>query len=88
MAISKSAKKRIRRNARAAVRNKSRVSATRTAIRKVEESIRAGDASAAQKALKAAQPHIHRTADKGLIHKKTAARKLSRLSARIKTLKK
>lgn len=88
MAVHKSAKKRIRRNARAATGNKSRMSATRTAVRKVEEAIKAGDYAAAQAALKAAQPGLHRTADKGLVHKKTAARKLSRLSARIKALKK
>lgn len=88
MAIHKSAKTRIRRNARRDVINTSRLSKTRTAIRKVEEAIATGDRKAAQTALKAAQPDIHRSADKGLMHKKTAARKLSRLSARIKALKK
>ena len=88
MAIHKSAKKRIRRNARHAGYNKSRVSNMRGHIRKVEEAIKSGDAKAAQDALKAAQPAIHKTAAKGLLHKKTASRKLSRLSARIKLLKK
>lgn len=78
----------MRRNARVAVRNKSRVSQTRTYVRKVEEAIKSGDQKAAQAALKAAQPHLHRTAGKNLMHKKTVSRKLSRLSARIKALKK
>lgn len=88
MPVHKSAKKRMRRNARAALRNKSRVSETRSSVRKVEEAIKSGDQKAAQAALKAAQPLLHRTAGKGLLHKKTASRKLSRLSARIKALKK
>jgi small subunit ribosomal protein S20 len=88
MAIHKSAKTRIRRNARRNVINTSRISKTRTAIRKVEEAIASGDQKAAAAALKSAQPVIHSSAGKGLLHKKTAARKLSRLSARIKKLKK
>jgi small subunit ribosomal protein S20 len=88
MAIHKSAKKRIRRNARHAGYNKSRVSNMRSHIRKVEEAIKSGDQKAAQEALKAAQPAIHKTAAKGLVHKKNASRKLSRLSARIKSIKK
>lgn len=88
MAIHKSAKKRIRRNARHAGYNKSRVSNMRSHIRKVEEAIKSGDQKAAQESLKAAQPALHKTAAKGLVHKKNASRKLSRLSARIKLLKK
>ena len=88
MAIHKSSKIRIRRNARRDVINTSRMSKTRTGIRKVEEAITSGDYAAAAQALKNAQPEIHRSAGKGLLHKKTAARKLSRLSARIKALKK
>jgi small subunit ribosomal protein S20 len=88
MAIHKSAKTRIRRNARRDALNKQRLSKTRTAIRKVEEALAAGNAKEAAAALKNAQPDIHRSADKGLMHKKTAARKLSRLSARVKLLKK
>ena len=88
MAIHKSAKKRIRRNARRQVCNKSSLSEMRNATRKVEEAIKSGDAKTAQQALKDAQPFIHRTAGKHIIHKKTAARKLSRLSQRIKSLKK
>lgn len=88
MAVHKSAKKRIRSNARKAVQNKSRVSATRTAVRKVEEAIKSGDAKAAAAALKEAQPKLHRTAAKGIMHKKTASRKISRLAKRVKTLTK
>jgi small subunit ribosomal protein S20 len=88
MAIHKSAKKRIRRNARHAGYNKSRVSNMRGHIRKVEEAIKSGDQKAAQDALKAAQPAIHKTAAKGLVHKKNASRKISRLAARIKSIKK
>lgn len=88
MAIHKSSKIRIRRNARRDVINTQRMSKTRTAIRKVEEAIAAGDQKAAAAALKSAQPEIHRSASKGLLHKSTAARKLSRLSARVKLLKK
>lgn len=87
MAIHKSAKKRIRRNARVAKQNKSRISGMRTTIRKVEEAIKSGDQKAAQAALKVAQPEIHRAASKHILHKKTAARKLSRISARIKKMK-
>jgi len=88
MAIHKSSKVRIRRNARRDDINTSRISKTRTAIRKVEEAIVAGNYEEAATALKNAQPQIHRSADKGLLHKKTASRKLSRLSTRIKALKK
>lgn len=88
MAIHKSAKKRIRRNERRRVINKNTVSETRTHIRKVEEAIAAGDHKTAQEALKAAQPKIQRSGDKGQVHKKTASRKISRLSQRIKLLKK
>lgn len=86
MAITKSGKKRIRRNARRATLNKSRVSEMRGGIRKIEEAIKSGDADAAKAALKAAQPSIARTAGKRIISKKTASRKISRLSARIKKI--
>lgn len=87
MAIHKSAKTRIRRNAKANLRNTSRMSKTRTALRKIEEAIASGNKAAAAEAFKAGQPEIQRSAGKGLLHKKTASRKLSRLSARIKGLK-
>jgi len=88
MAQHKSAKTRIRRNARRNVINTRQTSKTRTGLRKVEAAIASGDYNAAREALKNAQPDLHRSADKGGMHKKTAARKLSRLSARVKVLKK
>ena len=88
MAQHKSAKTRIRRNARRDDINTKRTSQLRTGLRKVEEAISAGDYKLAQEAFKAAQPALHRSADKGILHKKTASRKLSRLSTRIKKLKK
>ena len=88
MADHKSAKKRIRRNARRAEINGARVSRIRTFIKKVETAINAGDAKGAEEALKNAQPEMNRGVSKGVLHKNTAARKLSRLSSRIKALKK
>ena len=86
MANTPQAKKRIRRNERRAVINKSRVSRMRTFIRKVEDAISAGDKPAAADALKAAQPEIMRSVTKGVIHKKTASRKVSRLAAAVKAI--
>ncbi len=86
MAHHKSAKKRIRRNARRAEINGSRISRVRTFVKKVELAITGGDKAAAQAALRAAQPELHRGVNKGVLHQNTAARKLSRLSARIKAL--
>ena len=86
MANTIQAKKRIRRNDRRAAINKSRVSRIRTFIRKVEDALASGDKAAAADALKAAQPEIMRGATKGVLHKKTASRKVSRLAARVKAL--
>jgi small subunit ribosomal protein S20 len=86
MAHHQSAKKRIRRNARSAVSNRSRVSRIRTFVKKVETAITGGDKSAAEAALKAAQPELHRGVGKGVLHRNTAARKISRLSSRIKAM--
>ena len=86
MAHHKSAKKRIRRNDRRRVINKDRVSRIRTFIRKVEEAIGSGDKTAADTAFKLAQPEIQRGVSKGVLHQNTVARKLSRLSRRIKAL--
>ena len=86
MAHHKSAKTRIRRNARKTVTNKNRISRIRTELRKVEEAITAGDKTTADAAFKTAQPQLHRGVTKGVLHKNTVARKLSRLSARIKAL--
>ncbi len=87
MANHASSKKRVRRTERRTAINKSRVSRMRTFLVKVEEAIAAGKQKPAQEALKAAQPELQRNAAKGLIHKKTASRTMSRLSARVKALK-
>ena len=86
MAHTISAKKRIRQTERRTERNKARRSRIRTFIRKVEEAIDAGEKSEAETAFKEMMPEMHRGVSKGLLHRNTAARKLSRLSARIKTL--
>jgi small subunit ribosomal protein S20 len=86
MANTKSAKKAARQTERRTMVNKARRSRMRTYLRKVEEAITSGDKSAADLALRAAQPEIMRTAQKGVIHKNTASRKISRLSARIRAL--
>ncbi len=88
MANHASAKKRIRTNARRNEINTSRTSRLRTFIKKVETAINGGDAKAAAEAYKVVQPEILRGVSKNVISKNTAARKLSRLSARIKALKK
>ncbi len=86
MANSPQAKKRARQNeARFAV-NKARRSRIRTYLRKVEEAIASGDQTAAAAALKDAQPELMRGVTKGVVHKNTAARKISRLAARVKAL--
>jgi small subunit ribosomal protein S20 len=64
--------------------NKARRSRIRTFLRKVEEAIASGDAAAADAALKAAQPELARGVSKGVLHKNTVARKMSRLSSRVK----
>ena len=87
MANHKSAKTRIRRNERRAVINGDRMSRIRTFIKKVVTAIDSGDAAAADAALRTAQPEIYRGVAKGVLRKETAARKMSRLSARIKAIK-
>ncbi|MEM0986819.1 MAG: 30S ribosomal protein S20 [Pseudomonadota bacterium] len=86
MANTKSAKKMVRKIERRTAVNTARRSRMRTFIRRVEEAIEAGNATAAKEALQAAQPEIMRAASKGVIHKNTSARKVSRLSARIKAM--
>ena len=86
MANHKSAKKRIRRNQARAEINKSRISRIRTFIKKVESAIGTGDAPAAKLALKEAQPQIMRGVSKGVLHKNTASRKMSRLAASVKKI--
>lgn len=86
MAHHQSAKKRIRRTERRTAINRARVSRIRTFLKKVELAIAGGDKSVAQAAFKDAQPELHRGVNKGVLHRNTAARKLSRLSARIKAM--
>ena len=86
MAHHKSARKRIRRNARRTTINKNRVSEMRTDVRKVEEAIASGDKKAAMEALQSAQPELAKNGRRRVIHPRTAARKVSRLSARIKAM--
>lgn len=86
MANTKSAKKAARVATRRAAVNKNRRSRMRTFVRKVEEAIASGDKAAAETALRAAQPEMMRSAQKGITHKNTASRKVSRLSARIRNL--
>ena len=81
-----SAKKRVRQNVRRTATNKARKSRVHSAVRKVEEALKAGDKTAAQAALKAAEPEIMRAAGKGTIHRKTGARKVSRLAKALKKL--
>ncbi len=86
MANSPSSKKRARQiEARTAV-NTARRSRMRTFIRKVEEAIASGDQTAAAAALKSAQPEIMRSVTKGVVHKNTASRKVSRLASRVNAL--
>ena len=86
MANSPQAKKRARQNEKRFQVNKARRSRIRTYLRKVEEAIASGDKDAAGAALKAAQPEVMRGVTKGVYHKITVARKMSRLSARLKAL--
>ena len=86
MANTASARKRIRQTERRTLRNHARKSRMRTFIKQVEQAITGGDKSKAAAALQAAQPEMQRAAGKGVVHKNTMARKISRLSARIKAL--
>ena len=86
MANTSSAKKSARKIAARTEINKSRTSRMRTFIRKVEEALAAGDKAAAQEAFAAAQPELMRAATKGVFHRNTASRKVSRLAQRVKSL--
>jgi small subunit ribosomal protein S20 len=86
MANTASARKRIRQTEKRTIRNRARRSRVRNFLRKVETAIAGGDKTQAQEALKAAQPELQRAATKGVFHRNTVARKLSRLSARVKQL--
>jgi small subunit ribosomal protein S20 len=86
MANTKSAKKAARQMISRTEVNKNRRSALKTEVRKVEEAIASGNKEAAATALKSAQPSLVRTAQKGVMHPKTASRKVSRLAQRIKAM--
>ena len=86
MANTPSAKKAVRRQARRTEVNKSRRSRVRTFLRRVEEAISSGDQPAAQEALRAAQPELMRAVSKGVYHKNTVSRKISRLAQRVKAV--
>jgi small subunit ribosomal protein S20 len=86
MANTASARKRIRQTLRRTERNQARKSRMRTFVKKVETAIAGGDKDVASAAFRSAQPELQRAAGKGVIHRNTIARKLSRLSARIKAL--
>ncbi|MGR3453795.1 30S ribosomal protein S20 [Pseudooceanicola sp.] len=86
MANSPQSKKRARQADRRLAVNKARRSRIRTFLKKVEEAIATGDKSAAETALRTAQPELMRGVTKGVYHKNTAARKMSRLSSRVKAI--
>jgi ribosomal protein S20 len=86
MANTPQSKKRARQNEARFEVNKARRSRIRTYLRKVEEAIASGDAAAAKAALLAAQPELARGVTKGVLHKNTASRKMSRLASRVKGL--
>lgn len=82
----KSAEKRLRQTEKRTAINRARLSRVRTFVKKVESAIGSGDKEAAQSAFRIAQPELHRATTKGVLHKNTVARKLSRLAARINAL--
>ena len=82
----RSAEKRLRQTEKRTAVNRSRLSRVRTFVKKVETAIATGDKEAAQSAFQVAQPEMHRATTKGVLHKNTVARKLSRLAARINAL--
>lgn len=82
----RSAEKRLRQTEKRTTINRSRLSRVRTFVKKVETAIATGDKAAAQSAFQLAQPEMHRATTKGVLHRNTVARKLSRLAARINSL--
>ena len=86
MANTSSAKKAARKIIARTVVNRDRRGRVRTFLRRVEEALASGDQAAAQAALKAAEPELMRAASKGVVHKNAAARKVSRLTQRVKAL--
>ena len=86
MANTSSARKAVRKIAARTRVNKARRSRVRTFLRRVEEAIAAGDRKTAADALRAAQPEIQRAATRGVLHRRTASRKVSRLSRRVNSM--
>jgi small subunit ribosomal protein S20 len=86
MANTASAKKAARQMVRRTEVNKARRSEVKSYVRKAEEALASGDKAAAKTALKAVEPILMRTAQKGVVHVKAASRKVSRLSARLKAM--
>jgi len=86
MANTLQARKRVRQAERRTAVNRARVSQYRTYVKRVENAITSGDKDAAQAALRAAQPVMMSGVNKGIVHRNTVARKISRLSRRIKAL--
>ena len=86
MANTSSAKKMVRKIERRTARNRDQKTRMRTFIRRVDEAIAGGDKAGAETALRAAQPVIASAGQKGLMHKKTASRKISRLSKRVSAI--
>jgi small subunit ribosomal protein S20 len=86
VAHSRTAKKRIRQTEKRTERNRSRISRIRTFVRKVEDAIAKGDAGAATTAFAAAAPELQRGVSKGVLHRNTVARKISRMSTKVRLL--
>ncbi|HVM85771.1 MAG TPA: 30S ribosomal protein S20 [Candidatus Binatia bacterium] len=86
MAHHKSAEKRLRQTAKRTAINRARAGTVKIAVKKVEALIAAGNKAEAEAALKAAQPELHSGVNKGVWHRNTAARKISRLTKRVKAL--
>lgn len=86
MAHHKSAEKRIRQTVVRTARNRANTSRLKTAVKKAEAAIGAGNRTEAEQALKAAQPELARGVSTGVLHKNTAARKMSRLTKRVRAL--
>jgi len=86
MAHHKSAKKRIRQTVRRTEVNRSRVGRIRTFVKKFDLAIASGDKAAAEAAFREAMPELQRGVTRGVLHRNTVARKISRMSARVKAL--
>ena len=86
MAHHRSAKKRIRQTTRRTEVNRARVSRIRTYVKKFDLAVASGDKAAAEAAFREAMPELHRGVSRGVLHRNTVSRKISRMSARVKAL--